>query len=100
MEGERGRFGAGVIDVACVHEEAGETGNRHNVPVVSPDPVGMEFPDEQEMRDDVHVERAPDLLFRLLEDGLAGPDAGVIDENCGLADLFADLSRDGVDVHG
>jgi hypothetical protein len=78
MKSQRARLAARIIHVLCMHQEARHTRHRHDLPMV-PLRVRHELLYEQEVRDGVYFEDAPDLGCCFCEDGEIGADPGVVD---------------------
>ena len=55
------------------------------MPLVLLDHVRQELLDERKVADDIHAENLADLLVRRLEESAAVGDAGVVDQDRGVA---------------
>lgn len=97
MEAQRRSLGGGVIHHLWHGEVRRDRGDSDDHPVVAGDEAGKELLGEDVVRDGVDVKCEPDVLLCSLEDGLSASDAGVQDEDSGVADCAADLSSDGGD---
>jgi hypothetical protein len=100
VEGQRRGFRAGVVDHAAEGSEAGHRGSGDDVPVVGGDHAGDELFDHQEVGERVHFEDSADQGFRLVDDGPAAADAGVVEEDGGIAVGAADGGGEGFDAFG
>lgn len=93
VEGERAGFAAGVVGHVGEGGVGGEGGDGHDHAVVGGDHGGEEGADEAEVGEEVDGEGFGDGFFGAGEDGAAGGDAGVVDEDGGGAEGGADGGR-------
>lgn len=94
MEAERGGLGGRVVHHPWHGEVRRDRGDGDDHSVVAGDEAGKELLGEDVVRDGVDVEGEPDVLLGGLEDGLSAGNAGVQDEDGGVADGAADLGSD------
>lgn len=85
VERNRRSLGAGVIDDIGGGDVSRLRGNGDDHAVVAVDHVRQELARKPVVREGVDLELEAGLRLGAAEDGLAGADAGVVDEDGGLA---------------
>ena len=100
MEGDGGRFGAAVVDESWHGHVACEGGDGDDGAVVGGHHGGEEFAREPEVGERVDGEEGGEGAVRCGEEATAVGDAGVQDEDGGVAVFGADEIRGGVDGFG
>lgn len=91
VERKSTRFCASVINVLRVNQKTSHASNSDDMSVISLDHCWDELFDEKKMRDSVDVENSAHFSFRFIEDRFVGSNSRIVDQNCRVSVIFADL---------
>lgn len=100
VEGHGGGFGGCVVDHGGCGDVAGERGNGDDHAVVVLDHVRQELLGEVVVGEGVDLEGQVEVFLGGVEDGLATGDAGIVDQDRGVAKRAADGGGSGADGRG
>ena len=93
VQREHARFRCAVVGQTCRSEVACHAGEGEDVALLLLEHGREELLDQRPVAEQIHAEDLLEPLFRCVQDRVSRCDAGIVDQDGGRSDVFADRGR-------